>query len=81
MRYIIDCRCESPFISHNWEFATVHIKGQSFMMHQIRKMIGMCMWEKSDELCVYFSAGLVVAIMRGYADKSIIQRAWEAEHV
>uniref|UniRef100_A0AC34Q502 Pseudouridine synthase I TruA alpha/beta domain-containing protein n=1 Tax=Panagrolaimus sp. JU765 TaxID=591449 RepID=A0AC34Q502_9BILA len=48
-RYIIDFTCSEPFLyTHDFgfrqtefEFATIYIKGQSFMMHQIRKMIGM----------------------------------------
>ena len=29
------------FRKTEYEFATIYIKGQSFMLHQIRKMIGM----------------------------------------
>ncbi|KAH7719909.1 PUS-1 protein [Aphelenchoides avenae] len=45
-RYIIDFKCDKPFTyqdpvrNEEVEFLTVNIKGQSFMLHQIRKMIG-----------------------------------------
>jgi tRNA pseudouridine38-40 synthase len=48
-RYIISFECGEPFTyvhdygykKTEYEFATIYIKGQSFMLHQIRKMIGM----------------------------------------
>uniref|UniRef100_A0A7E4VC99 Pseudouridylate synthase 1 homolog n=1 Tax=Panagrellus redivivus TaxID=6233 RepID=A0A7E4VC99_PANRE len=48
-RYIVSFECGKPFTyTHDiglkkteYEFATIYIKGQSFMLHQIRKMIGM----------------------------------------
>lgn len=39
IRYMISCHCAQTFISNNVEFAVIEIKGQSFMLHQIRKMI------------------------------------------
>ncbi|XP_057337362.1 pseudouridylate synthase 1 homolog isoform X3 [Microplitis mediator] len=41
MRYIMKCHCLETHISNNVEFATVLIKGQSFMLHQIRKMMAL----------------------------------------
>lgn len=40
-RYILEMSCGEPFINSNIEFAVISVKGQSFMMHQIRKMIGL----------------------------------------
>ncbi|XP_046750450.1 tRNA pseudouridine synthase A isoform X2 [Diprion similis] len=41
MRYMIECSCSVPFISNDMEFVTLKIKGQSFMLHQIRKMVAL----------------------------------------
>lgn len=39
-RYIMDFTCEKAFVDEGMEFAIMRVKGQSFMLHQIRKMIG-----------------------------------------
>lgn len=41
MRYMISAECGQPFIQDNLEFLQIRIKGQSFMLHQIRKMVGL----------------------------------------
>lgn len=41
MRFMISAECGKPFIQGNLEFLQIQIKGQSFMLHQIRKMIGL----------------------------------------
>ncbi|XP_053200553.1 pseudouridylate synthase 1 homolog isoform X2 [Panonychus citri] len=41
MRFIIKMECSQPFIRKDLEFVQIHVRGQSFMMHQIRKMIGL----------------------------------------
>ncbi|XP_044146020.1 tRNA pseudouridine synthase A [Bufo gargarizans] len=58
-RYIMEMHCEPPFLQGGLELAVIKVKGQSFMMHQIRKMIG-----------------LVIAVVKGYAPPSIMQRSW-----
>ncbi|XP_015099247.2 pseudouridylate synthase 1 homolog isoform X1 [Vicugna pacos] len=58
-RYILDMFCEEPFVREGMEFAVIKVKGQSFMTHQIRKMVG-----------------LVVAIVKGYAPESELERSW-----
>ncbi|XP_033075961.1 tRNA pseudouridine synthase A isoform X2 [Trachypithecus francoisi] len=63
-RYILEMYCEEPFVREGLEFAVIRVKGQSFMMHQIRKMIG-----------------LVVAIVKGYAPESVLERSWGTEKV
>jgi tRNA pseudouridine38-40 synthase len=40
-RYIMSMECGEPFVKDGLEFAVITVKGQSFMLHQIRKMIGM----------------------------------------
>ncbi|XP_023259170.1 tRNA pseudouridine synthase A [Seriola lalandi dorsalis] len=40
-RYITEMSCGEPFIRSNSEFAVITVRGQSFMLHQIRKMIGL----------------------------------------
>ncbi|KAM8960731.1 pseudouridylate synthase 1 homolog [Pelodytes ibericus] len=63
-RYIMEMHCEPPFLQGGLELAVIKVKGQSFMMHQIRKMIG-----------------LVIAVVKGYAPMSIIERSWGEEKV
>lgn len=41
MRYIMDISCSAPFEYEEMEFAKITVRGQSFMLHQIRKMIGL----------------------------------------
>lgn len=40
-RYITHMSCGEPFIRSDTEFAVITVRGQSFMLHQIRKMIGL----------------------------------------
>ncbi|XP_028829703.1 pseudouridylate synthase 1 homolog isoform X2 [Denticeps clupeoides] len=40
-RYITQMSCSEPFLRQGAEFAVITVRGQSFMMHQIRKMIGL----------------------------------------
>eukprot|EP00066_Takifugu_rubripes_P029250 XP_011618516.1 PREDICTED: tRNA pseudouridine synthase A, mitochondrial isoform X2 [Takifugu rubripes] len=40
-RYITHMLCGEPFIRGDTEFAVITVRGQSFMLHQIRKMIGL----------------------------------------
>ncbi|XP_011871259.1 PREDICTED: tRNA pseudouridine synthase A, mitochondrial-like isoform X1 [Vollenhovia emeryi] len=38
-RYIISFCCPETFVANGIEFAVLEVKGQSFMLHQIRKMV------------------------------------------
>eukprot|EP00057_Strongylocentrotus_purpuratus_P007773 XP_011662247.1 PREDICTED: tRNA pseudouridine synthase A, mitochondrial [Strongylocentrotus purpuratus] len=40
-RYIKEFTCEKGFVDDGMEFAVIKVKGQSFMLHQIRKMLGL----------------------------------------
>ncbi|XP_046551411.1 tRNA pseudouridine synthase A-like [Haliotis rubra] len=40
-RYIISFECGQPFVTEGIEFVILRVKGQSFMLHHIRKMIGL----------------------------------------
>lgn len=40
-RYIMSFEMGEPFISKDLEFCELRVKGQSFMLHQIRKMVGL----------------------------------------
>lgn len=40
-RFINLFECGEPFLVNDVEFCVINVKGQSFMMHQIRKMIGL----------------------------------------
>lgn len=40
-RYVIQMSCGEPFVCGDTEFAVITVRGQSFMLHQIRKMIGL----------------------------------------
>lgn len=42
-RYIISFECGKPFVRNGLEFVTLAVRGQSFVLNQIRKMIGLTM--------------------------------------
>ncbi|XP_074601721.1 pseudouridine synthase 1 [Brevipalpus obovatus] len=42
-RYIMSIECSDPFVRDDLEFVIVRVRGQSFMLHQIRKMMGLAL--------------------------------------
>ena len=40
-RFVMDMSCGFPFVVDGMEFCVITVRGQSFMIHQIRKMIGL----------------------------------------
>lgn len=40
-RYMKSFICEEPFVRRDVEFTILKVQGQSFMLHQIRKMVGL----------------------------------------
>ncbi|XP_073424674.1 pseudouridylate synthase 1 homolog [Dendrobates tinctorius] len=40
-RHMYQISCSEPFVRHGVEFSRIVITGQSFMLHQIRKMVGL----------------------------------------
>lgn len=66
-RFIISFACAPPFVDKttNIEFAVIKVKGQSFMLHQIRKMVGLTLailrgLAKSETLTRAFTSERIV---------------------
>ncbi|CAG5091707.1 Oidioi.mRNA.OKI2018_I69.PAR.g13207.t1.cds [Oikopleura dioica] len=48
-RHILDFRIQGePFICNDWEYVELRVVGQSFMIHQIRKMVGLVIARAGD---------------------------------
>ena len=56
MRYILSFDCSMPFVVNGVEFVRTTVVGQSFMLHQIRKLIGTMIgvvrgaWSEEDQI-------------------------------
>ncbi|CAH0596481.1 unnamed protein product [Chrysodeixis includens] len=64
LRFIMGFTLDRLFVESDMEFAVLLVKGQSFMLHQIRKMVG-----------------LAVAVVRGHADSSILDKVFGKDKV
>ena len=68
-------QCSDPFVRDGIELVSMKVKGQSFMLHQIRKMIGrLC----STGLFIrsQHQAGTAMAVVRGYTGADVIERSF-----
>ncbi|XP_053615428.1 pseudouridylate synthase 1 homolog isoform X2 [Plodia interpunctella] len=63
-RYMLGFSVDKVFVDSDMEFAVLLVKGQSFMLHQIRKMVG-----------------LMVAVIRGHTDDSIMEKVFSKDKV
>lgn len=57
-RFIMNFNVGHPFVRGDVEFVTLTVEGQSFMIHQIRKMIGLVIYECMIEKLVYIHVEL-----------------------
>lgn len=69
-RYIMSFSVGEPFLCSDLEFVSLKVEGQSFMLHQIRKMIGRVLFVISLTVCymfllLYFKSVHNVTIIRG----------------
>lgn len=63
-RYIISCKSEGPFQSCGADFVKVTIVGQSFVLHQIRNMVGLALMVRSSVLSKCAATMLLTSEMR-----------------